>query len=214
MNLWFSRLFLVAGLFLSISALTPEECEPLVKPLSLVDPSMMYGRLNFIMGYSDSEEYKAILKSLHSSWMNISASPHSTKEVVMYEENDINGTCFGSTFNTSIDGDTATSSMGNITTEFHLLPSCDGCVVFSGISTARNLEKFLDLVKLDSTNTREQFTTNAVYLMGRESTLTDADLEHFKQQASCLGFSGEPDFHYDTKNGFCKEGKGVKLSLT
>lgn len=49
----------------------------------------MYGRLNFIMGYSDSEEYKAILKSLHSSWMNISVSPHSTKEVVMYEENDM-----------------------------------------------------------------------------------------------------------------------------
>lgn len=63
--------------------------------------------------------------------------------------------------------------MGNITTEFHLLPSCDGCVVFSGISTARNLEKFLDLVKLDSTNTREQFTTNAVYLMGREERVRE-----------------------------------------
>ncbi len=35
----------------------------------------------------------------------------------------------------------------------------------------------------------------------RESTVKDSDLEHFKQQASCLGFSGEPEFHYDTKKG-------------
>ena len=35
----------------------------------------------------------------------------------------------------------------------------------------------------------------------RESTMKDSDLEHFKKQASCLGFTGEPDFHYDPKTG-------------
>lgn len=41
MNLWFSRHFLFAGLFLTISALTREECQPLVTPLSLADHSVV-----------------------------------------------------------------------------------------------------------------------------------------------------------------------------
>ncbi|XP_076610237.1 uncharacterized protein LOC143335025 isoform X1 [Chaetodon auriga] len=160
----------------------------------------MLGRLNFIMGYVDSEEYRAILKSVDSSWMKVSAS-NNTDEVVFYEENKIKEICFSSTFRTAIDGDTATSSVGNITTVFHMLPTCEGCVVFSGNSTNRNLEKYLDAVNLDSTNTRENFTTRALYLMAREDTVKDSDLEDFKMLASCLGFSGEPDFHYDTKKG-------------
>lgn len=39
-----------------------------------------------------------------------------------------------------------------------------------------------------------------VLFPGPGSTLKDSDLEHFKKQASCLGFSGEPDFHYNPKN--------------
>lgn len=41
MNLQSSSCFLFVGLFLSVSALTPEECQPLVTPLSLEDPSMV-----------------------------------------------------------------------------------------------------------------------------------------------------------------------------
>lgn len=36
---------------------------------------------------------------------------------------------------------------------------------------------------------------------GKESTLKDSDLEHFTRQASCLGFSREPDFRHDPKKG-------------
>ena len=35
----------------------------------------------------------------------------------------------------------------------------------------------------------------------KERTLKDSDLEKFKQQASCLGFSGEPNFDFDSKTG-------------
>lgn len=38
-------------------------------------------------------------------------------------------------------------------------------------------------------------------LPGKESTMKDSDMEKFKQQASCFGFSKEPDFVYDPKNG-------------
>ena len=73
MNLWFSTHFLVVGLLLSSSAVTPEECQPLVTPLSLADPSMMYDRMNFIMGYVDNNAYDAILKSTKRSWGKITA---------------------------------------------------------------------------------------------------------------------------------------------
>lgn len=35
----------------------------------------------------------------------------------------------------------------------------------------------------------------------RETTLKDSDREHFRKQASCLGFSREPDFTHDPNNG-------------
>ena len=39
------------------------------------------------------------------------------------------------------------------------------------------------------------------FFPAKERTLKDSDLEKFKQQASCLGFSGEPDFEFDPKKG-------------
>lgn len=120
------------------------------------------------------------------------------------------------------------SPVPNITSEFHVLPSCQGCLVFSINNTARNLNKIPQLLKIGGTFPEEEVIIRAVYLLGRmertresnslisypkhssilfllfpgsESTLKDSDLERFKQQASCLGFSGEPDYHYDPKNG-------------
>ncbi|XP_044028079.1 uncharacterized protein LOC122864574 [Siniperca chuatsi] len=211
MTLRFSSHFLLVGLFLSSSALTPEECQPLITPLSLVDPYMMYGRTNFIMGYTDNDIYNSILKSTESSWIKITPSPFSPSGVIMSQENKINGTCFASAVNVTIDGNTATASLGNVTSMFHVLPSCEGCLVFSINSTARNLDKFLHFMKVNSTVKEEEVTARALYLMGSESTLKDSDLEHFKQQASCLGFAREPDFHYDPKKGFCSEGEGIKM---
>ncbi|XP_045914858.1 uncharacterized protein LOC123976597 [Micropterus dolomieu] len=213
MNLWFSTHFLVVGLFLSSSAVTPEECQPLVTPLSLADPSMMYGRTNFIMGYVDNNAYDAILKSTESSWGKITASPFRPGDVVMSQWNKINGTCFTSTVNVTIDGDTARAALPNITSEFHVLPSCQGCLVFSINNTARNLNKIHQLLKVGGTFPEEEVISRAVYLLGSESTLKDSDLERFKQQASCLGFSGEPNYHYDPKNGFCDEGESIKITF-
>ncbi|XP_045914859.1 uncharacterized protein LOC123976598 [Micropterus dolomieu] len=213
MNLWFSTHFLVVGLFLSSSAVTPEECQPLVTPLSLADPSMMYGRMNFIMGYVDIDVYDTILKSTESSWMKITPSPSRTGVVVMSQASKINGTCFNLTVNVTIDGDTVTSSLPNFTSEFHVLPSCQGCLVFSINNTARNLNKIPQLLKIGGTFPEEEVTNRAVYLLGSESILKDSDLERFKQQASCLGFSGEPDYHYDPKNGFCDEGESIKMTF-
>ncbi|KAM8767691.1 uncharacterized protein AB9X84_006473 [Acanthopagrus schlegelii] len=213
MNLWLSSHFLFAGLVLSVSALTPEECEPLITPLSLSNRSTLHKTVNFIMGFTNTDAYNHILRATASSWMRLSPSPSGDDELVLHQENRINGSCFGSTVNTTIEGNTLSSSMGNISTTFQLLPSCDGCLLFNANSHARHLNKFLRLVNLTA-DFPEEIRTHAVYLMAEKTSLTDADLEHFKKQASCLGFDREPDFSYDPKHELCKEGEGHTVSLT
>ncbi|XP_049889989.1 uncharacterized protein LOC126383502 isoform X3 [Epinephelus moara] len=211
MNLWISSHLLVVGLFLSTSALSPEECQPLVTPLSLADRSIMYGRTNLIAGYSDGEVFNNILKLTESCWINLSPSSSGDRDV-MSEENKINGTCVSTTVNVTIDSNTMTMSLANLTSALQLLPSCDSCLLFNVNSTARNLKKLLDKMNFNSNVTEDEINFQALYLMSRESTLKDSDLEHFKQQASCLGFSREPDFLYNPKNEFCAEGEGVKMT--
>ncbi|XP_054461600.1 uncharacterized protein LOC129096927 [Anoplopoma fimbria] len=211
MNLWLSSHLLVAGLFLSSSALTPEECQPLMTPLSLADPSTMFGRWNFIAGFTDHEAYNDILKKSDSSWMNFTASTSGHDTIIMSQENRIGGNCMASKVNVAIDGNTLSTSVANVTTTFHLLPSCDGCLLMSANCTARDLDKLLHVMKVDSNVTAEEVHIHVLYLMAREATVKDSDLEHLKQQASCFGFTKEPDFIYDPKNGFCAEGEGFKL---
>ncbi|XP_049889990.1 uncharacterized protein LOC126383502 isoform X4 [Epinephelus moara] len=212
MNLWISSHLLVVGLFLSTSALSPEECQPLVTPLSLADRSIMYGRTNLIAGYSDGEVFNNILKLTESCWINLSPSSSGDRDV-MSEENKINGTCVSTTVNVTIDSNTMTMSLANLTSALQLLPSCDSCLLFNVNSTARNLKKLLDKMNFNSNVTEDEINFQALYLMSRESTLKDSDLEHFKQQASCLGFSREPDFLYNPKNEFCAEGEGIKMTF-
>ncbi|XP_004572307.2 uncharacterized protein LOC101478108 [Maylandia zebra] len=212
MNLWLNCRFhfLFAALVLSSSALTPEECKPLVTPLSMEDPSVMYGRVNFLLGYTSHDVYKALLNLTDSSWVKISASPVRSGEVVMLQENRMNGTCMTSTTNVTFEGNTATVEMANSTSSFYLLPSCDGCLVFVINSTARNTKRLLKLLKIDI-DASDEFVAHSLYLLGKESTLKEPELEHFKQQATCLGFSGDPDFIYNPEKSFCAEGEGIKI---
>nr|XP_046273193.1 uncharacterized protein LOC124074372 [Scatophagus argus] len=213
MNMWFRCHFLFAGLFVSISALTPEECLPLVTPLDLANHSMLHDRLNFIVGYTDTEAFKVILKSTDSSWAKLSWWPNSNTHAVMHQGNRMNGTCFKSSNNVTFEDNTGVSVVGDITSTFHLLPTCEGCLVLNVSIVSRNLNKVLQLLKVDSTVNEEVVTTHSLYLMARNSTLSDSDLQHFRQQASCLGFPGEPDFHYDPKNDFCGEDEGLTLQF-
>uniref|UniRef100_A0A3B4T8P4 Uncharacterized LOC111223332 n=1 Tax=Seriola dumerili TaxID=41447 RepID=A0A3B4T8P4_SERDU len=201
MNLWFSSLTLVAGLFLCSTALPLEECQTLVTPSSLADPSTMYGRLNVLVGYTDHEAFNGILKVTDSSWLKISPTS-SPNKIVMSEDNKMNGQCFSSSVNITIDGNTATTD-GDV---FHLVPSCDGCVVFSINTTASNLDHFFKLLNMTSTVTNDEITLSPKPLL-----ISSFYMEHFKKQASCFGFDREPDFVYDTKKGFCVEGEGIHI---
>ncbi|XP_033492782.1 uncharacterized protein LOC117263354 isoform X3 [Epinephelus lanceolatus] len=212
MNLWISSQLLVVGLFLSTSALSPEECQLLVTPLSLADRSMLYGRWNFIVGYTDSDAFNAILKVTESSWMNVNASSSPDEDVVSQEEK-LNGTCLAASVNVAYDDNIATTSISNITSKFHVLPSIDGCMIMNINTTARDLDKLLHVLNIEGEVTGDEINLRALYLMCRVSTLTDSEMEYFKKQASCLGFSREPDFLYDHKNGYCAEGEGIKMKF-
>lgn len=212
MNLWFGSLFLVVGLFPSSSALTPEECQPLITSLSLADPTMMYGKTNFILGYTDDEVHKSILKSTESSWMKITPS-FRPNEIIMDQGFKMNDTCLVSTLNITLDGDTATTSLPKVFSAFHVLPTCDGCLLLSINSTIKSLDHLLRSMNMSHTFKEQEIHARSLYLMGRETTVKDSDVEHFRRQASCLGFTREPDFHYDPKKGFCKEGEGILMTF-
>ncbi|XP_029282216.1 uncharacterized protein LOC115004660 [Cottoperca gobio] len=213
MNLWLSSHLLVAGLFLGCSALTPEECQPLVAPLSLADASVISGRSNFLVGYTDNEVFASILNFTQSSWVNFTFPPSSPNKGVMSEWNKMKGHCVASTVNVTIDGNTLSASVANMSSVFHMLPTSDGCLVMSINTTARNLDKILNMMGFSDIVTPEEVNARSLYLMGRESSLKDSELEQFKKQASCLGFSGEPNFIYNSENAFCAEGEGVKLKF-
>merc|ERR1712002_697271 len=144
-------------------------------------------------GFSDHEAYVSILKVTDSTWVTMSPSPHHVNTVSMTQENKMNGTCFVSTVDVTTQGDTATMSAANVTSYFHVLESCPDCLIFSINSTATNLDKVLALMKLNNV-IAEEFSVRSFYLFSREKTVKDSDLEYVKKQASCLGFTGEPDF--------------------
>ncbi|XP_075306491.1 uncharacterized protein LOC142368246 [Odontesthes bonariensis] len=211
MNLWLCCHLLFAALFHSSSALTPEECQPLVTPLSLADPSVMYGKVNFLAGFADHDVFKAILKVTESSWVNVTGSPSSPTEAVMSEGNKINGICLDSRTNMTIKDDIASATLPNMTWALHVLPSCDGCLLLSINSTVKNTKKMLEMMKVSTADDADEIRARSLYLLGRELTVKDSDLEHFKKQASCLGFSGELDFLFNPEKSFCKEGEGIKF---
>ncbi|XP_008420465.1 uncharacterized protein LOC103472539 [Poecilia reticulata] len=210
MNLWLGSL-LFASLLLIGSALSPEECQPLVAPVSLADPSVIYGKVNFLAGYTDHDFHGDMLKLTESSWVNITKSPKGNNEIVMIQGSNINGTCLKNTQSMNIEGNTITSSILNMTSESHVLPSCDGCLVLMINSTTKNVKILIQLFKLSASNTQEEISARSLYFLGRGSAMAESDMELFKKQASCLGFSGEPNFLHKPEKSFCKEEESIQL---
>ncbi|CAG5887624.1 unnamed protein product [Menidia menidia] len=190
MNLWLSCSILSVALFLSSSAPTPEECQPLVTPLLITD-SLMGKKFNFYAGFTDQEIYRDVLKITDSSWITFTESPSNKSEVIMSQENRLNGTCFGSKAKIDMTGEMIETRQIN--------------------STMTNNKDMLNFIKLDRVSVPDEIQARAVYLFSTELTVKDSDLEHFKKQASCFDFSGELHYLFNPEKTFCKEGEGIKL---
>ncbi|XP_059205484.1 uncharacterized protein LOC131984612 [Centropristis striata] len=215
MNLQLGGLLLVAALFTSSSTLTPDECQPLITPLSLTNVSTMYGRWNYLVAYIEMEGFDYFERT-QSMWININQSPN-PNELIFTQCDRIGGTCITGTVNGTFDADTFSILFGSVSSQFQLLPACDGCMVKIFNTTSRDVQflRRLNIIKLlkgiDFDPKIKEISFRHLYMMARGSSLQDSDLERFKQQASCLGFSGEPGYHYDPKNEFCAEGEGIKI---
>ncbi|XP_056154819.1 saxitoxin and tetrodotoxin-binding protein 2-like [Lampris incognitus] len=177
------HVFLVlAGLSLSAS----EDCEQLLTPLPLDDLSKLFGRWNFIEGFTDHKLFSDILSVVDSSWIDITPTP-SNNFLVVYEFNKINGTCNISTSNMTLTGDKTTVTHAEGVSDVKILPSCSRCVTFSFVSTVPNAA----------------VPIHSLYVLGRSAVLEESELVDFRKQAECLHFSQPPNFHYDAKQDFC-----------
>lgn len=58
----------------------------------------------------------------------------------------------------------------NMTSVFHLLPSCPGCLVFSIKSNVKNGRQIFRLMKLDSADVPDEIHARSLYLLGKERT--------------------------------------------
>uniref|UniRef100_A0A3P9M5I2 Uncharacterized protein n=1 Tax=Oryzias latipes TaxID=8090 RepID=A0A3P9M5I2_ORYLA len=163
---------LLAGIFLDVFAATPEECQLLVTPLSLADPSVILGKTNFLAGYTDYGAFKGILKATESSWLNITES-NIASEVLMSQENRINGTCVGSTVAMTLEGQSAKVAFADMNSVLSVLPSCDGCFVFYINFTATNVKKLLEHINVSDKATADEAQGSSLYLMGRKQLNKD-----------------------------------------
>ncbi|XP_068428049.1 uncharacterized protein [Clinocottus analis] len=210
MNLWLSSSFLVAGLFLCSSALTPEECQPLITPL-YITPPMLYGKTHFLYGYYDNEVYKGYMKNVQSYWFSITQSSTSPNDIHLATENRLNNTCLSLDVIGTIDGATIKTKFDNFTSTYKMLPTCDGCRLYSFERTTKDLDTMYKKMRLNAKITSDQITMRGLHLFVTKTTVTPAELEHFRKQASCLGFTGEPDYIHDHKYEFCPEGQGLRM---
>ncbi|KAM6990639.1 uncharacterized protein LKV04_010059 [Tautogolabrus adspersus] len=197
MNLSFCSLFLVAGLFLSTSAQSVEECRPLVTPLPTFQPS--YGRWIFIMGWITSEPHRVLFRTTKSQWIDFIQTSPDHKEFVQ-DIGIMHPTyCKYGSHPVTIHSNTAATDKSNFTCTYHSLPTCEGCLLYHVNSRTNN--QLIHIMDIDNPKTiAEVKSYRAFYLMAKESTIKDSDLEHAKKQARCLGFTGEPDFIYNPED--------------
>ncbi|XP_065804362.1 uncharacterized protein [Labrus bergylta] len=206
MNLLFSSLFLVAGLFLSSSAQTVEECRPLITPLPTFEPS--YGRWIFIMGWITSEPHRELFKTTKSQWIDFIQTSRDHKQFV--QDIGIRHTtyCKYGSHPVTVHSNLAATDKSSFTCTYHSLPTCEGCLLYTVDSrTNNNLIHIMNITEPQTIAEVESY--RAFYLMAKENHVKHHELVHAMKQARCLGFTGEPDFIYDPEDTLCEKGKDV-----
>ncbi|XP_078146334.1 uncharacterized protein LOC144542861 [Centroberyx gerrardi] len=185
MFLRYSVYFLIAGLYLSSSAPTPEDCQRLVKPLPLDDLTKIHGRWNFRAAFADHPMFNLILKTVDSSWMTLTSPPSSNNVLTVNQQNMMNGKCNSSSFNMSVVDNTIKVEQENATFTAQILPSCADCAVLSVNVTVKDVD----------------VTFRILYILGRPGE--ESGLETFRQQVECLGFPQPPNYQHNTEKDFC-----------
>uniref|UniRef100_A0A3Q3GW99 Uncharacterized LOC110002067 n=1 Tax=Labrus bergylta TaxID=56723 RepID=A0A3Q3GW99_9LABR len=200
MNLLFSSLFLVAGLFLSSSALSVEECRPLITPLPRFEPvSLLCWVCRLALAF---RIFSILFKTTKSQWVDFIQTSPDHKEFVQDIGISLGASQIVSTSNYSAFVLIFYFPESNFTCTYHSLPTCEGCLLYTVDSRTNN--QLIHIMNIDEPKTiAEVKSYRAFYLMAKESTIKHHELAHAMKQAKCLGFTGEPDFIYDPKDTLC-----------
>ncbi|KAM3611069.1 uncharacterized protein V6R79_013008 [Siganus canaliculatus] len=171
---------------LAVSCLTAAfdlDCEALDRLQE--DRSQITGKWIFAAGTTDHKEDLEALKSINSSWIDLTPIPDSEDMTLRWGDRHTNGNCVHGSVNTTSLGNTTkvTFHFGNVTYEHtgrHLL-SCSGCRVWIDTSPREGKDG-------------EHRTARNLYIFTKSGTLDAQQLEFFKKQAECHDFGQEMYF--------------------
>ncbi|KAL6114334.1 uncharacterized protein ACO6RY_05123 [Pungitius sinensis] len=169
-----------------VTAASDPGCEELLKTQS--DRSKVSGKWIFYAGTSDNPKLLKELRTLISSWIEISPIPDSEDMVFRWGDK-LDGKCYHGGINFTIAENVTTVKFNsNNSSNEHVgrhLVTCPDCILWTDtkVSTVegrngRNLHLFTKTGKLDL-----------------------PDLEVFKKQAACLNFP--PEFHFGETTDLC-----------
>uniref|UniRef100_A0A3Q2EGL0 Uncharacterized protein n=1 Tax=Cyprinodon variegatus TaxID=28743 RepID=A0A3Q2EGL0_CYPVA len=137
----------------------------------------LYGEKVFLAGYTDHDFLKSMLKLSDSSWTNVTASPAGNNEIVMDQRSRMNGTCIK--YSSTISYILLMFSFFccsfpelNMTSQFQVLPSCDGCMVLNINATSTNLKRALEVMKMSYTDMPDELSAHALYILGLKKSLS------------------------------------------
>ncbi|XP_067104185.1 saxitoxin and tetrodotoxin-binding protein 2 [Osmerus mordax] len=168
------------------TALTPEECEDLVKPLEESEFYKISGRWILLEAYCDDKTAGETLLETNSTWSDfLPAADNKTlilQQGIMLEE-----TCVFYSVNMTVVNNTLVANNGNYINIASFLQTCPECLIIHDNVTSRGkLVQYL-----------------LVY--GNTSKLPDPVLETIRNQAECLKFQQPPQFTYDGVAELCTQ---------
>ncbi|XP_077376662.1 uncharacterized protein LOC144018429 [Festucalex cinctus] len=173
----------------SLTASSDPSCEELVVPLD--DRNQISGKWIFYVGTSDTKEFLDELKTVSSSWIDLSPVPHSDNFTMSWRDK-IEGKCsFGNV--------TATfpSSSANVQSHFS---TSDRTYAETYLKTCPDCLLLINNMVSKTPDLKGRY----LYLFTKSETLDDAHLEVFKKQAACLNFTR--DLHFGNGTNLCPEG--------
>lgn len=175
----------------SLTAASDPDCEKQVKPLE--DRGRVSGKWIFYAGTSDNEEFLKELKTLYSSWIEISSIPESDDMTLRWGDK-MDGKCHHGAINSSFSGNsTKVTIYFNSTTHEHVgkhLVTCPDCILWVDSSVRKG----------ENGETRKG---RNLYLFTKSGTLDPAHLEVVKKQAACLDFP--PELHFGETKDLCPD---------
>ncbi|KAL2094672.1 hypothetical protein ACEWY4_009391 [Coilia grayii] len=157
----------VCGLF-SLVLAAPPECEQLIKPVDLTDPTVFDGKWFVVAAIGQGNmKWQKYFEGMTSSSFEMSPVSEDGKIHVRWADR-VEGKCLPGTLDVTVSGSKSSSMFEGVLHESEYLQTCPDCLLFTDTSTQDNvLSKYMFLSK-------------------RQGSLTEAELETLKKQAECL----------------------------